>query len=133
MAYRDLITDGARELFDETTLGDIESYIAQAKEKARAQRRLNAAYQRCIDENGLQSLVDTLVSLAVYGPPKKRTDDPEFWEEFAVNAAAWVGGERGARIGADAAERMILEARRYASSQLLTYAPWLNDVEPVED
>lgn len=128
-----IIDDYTRELFDMTTLDDIESYIAQAKEKTRDQRRLNAAYQRCIDEDGLQSLVDTLVRIATYAPQETmRTDDPEFWEEFAINAAVWVGGERGMRIGAEAAERMILGARSYARNQVRSFAPMLNDVEPVD-
>ena len=47
--------------------------------------------------------------------------------------AAAVGIERGKRIGKQAAQNMIMEARKFASLQLANSAPWLAEAEEEED
>ena len=44
-----------------------------------------------------------------------------------------IGIERGRRIGREAAQRSILEARKFASLQLASNAPWSGEVEAEED
>ena len=52
---------------------------------------------------------------------------------LAENAALLVGIEQGIRIGQQAGERTILEARAYADHFLRSNAPFLSDVEPADE
>ncbi len=127
--YVDLVTPEIRELLTEYTTGTIEEYISQARKKAEAANRIKECHKRLIADFGEKDFRERILPNL---PRKDETDKPEYWERFAVNVAHWVGGERGMRIGAEAAERMILEARSYASNQVRNFAPLLNDVEPVD-
>ncbi len=53
-------------------------------------------------------------------------------ERLLVFATA-VGTERGKRIGQEAGQRSILEAHEFASLQLANNAPWLVEVELIDD
>lgn len=48
--------------------------------------------------------------------------------EHARVLAHFAAGERGARVGAEAARTLVDEARRYARNVLASGAPWLVDV-----
>ena len=53
-------------------------------------------------------------------------------ERLLVFATA-VGTERGKRIGEQAAQNMIKEAREFAELQIANNAPWLGEAEAQED
>ena len=53
-------------------------------------------------------------------------------ERLLVFATA-VGTERGQRLGREAGQNSIMEARKFASLNLVNNAPWLGEVEAEED
>ena len=62
-------------------------------------------------------------------------------DEFKLSATAYrawltaffAGGERGARIGAQAAIQMMEDSEKFAKGFIAATAPWLHDVEALED
>ena len=53
--------------------------------------------------------------------------------EQARATAHFAAGERGARIGAERAERMMIESAEYARNVISQSAPWLVSEEPEDD
>ena len=99
-------------------------------EECRAWKDLAAGKET---QRNLQQITQIEVEEAVQKKVNSREFDLKNDREATLARAYFVGAERGMRVGKLAAKRMIKEARKFASLQLVNNAPWLGEVEEEED